>query len=295
MAIMKLKKDQVKFIDDIEVDRYTFTDGIGNISRDLAFEVSRRMSLRTVPSAFQFRLGGAKGLLMVSNKLKGRILQLRPSQIKFSSEYLTLEVVRTSSTISAYLNRQSITLLSALGVKDTVFTRILGDTIGDLNRMLAHPKQALKVLRNSSDSFGIRTFMADIISAGYMERQDPFIKNLINVFRLRMLKNLKEKAKLPVKKGAFLFGAIDETGVLKEGEIFCQVSSGMNQKYRRVIRGECVVYRNPCFHPGDIRVVTAVDCPSLHHLRDLVVFPSVGEQDIPSMCSGGDLDGDEYT
>jgi hypothetical protein len=295
MAVMELRKDQVKTIDDIEVDRYTFTDGIGNISRDLAFEVSRRMSLRTVPSAFQFRLGGAKGLLMVSNKLKGRILQLRPSQKKFTSEYLTLEVVRTSSAISAYLNRQSITLLSALGVKDTVFTQILGDTIGDLNQMFAHPDQALKVLENSSDSFGIRTFMADIISAGYMERQDPFIKNLINVFRLRMLKNLKEKAKLPVKKGAFLFGAIDETGVLKEGEIFCQVSSGMNQKYRRVIRGECVVYRNPCFHPGDIRVVTAVDCPSLHHLRDLVVFPSVGEQDIPSMCSGGDLDGDQYT
>lgn len=44
-----------------------------------------------------------------------------------------------------------------------------------------------------------------------------------------------------------------------------------------------------------IRVVTAVDYPDLHHLKDVIVFPAIGYRDIPSMCSGGKLNGDNYT
>lgn len=55
-----------------------------------------------------------------------------------------------------------------------------------------------------------------------------------------------------------------------------------------------VVYRNPCFHPGDVRLIKALDKSNLQHLID-VVFSSKGVRDIPSMCSGGDLDGDDYT
>ncbi|KAI8342814.1 RNA dependent RNA polymerase-domain-containing protein [Chlamydoabsidia padenii] len=203
MAIMKLKLNQVEYIDDIVINDYTFSDGVGNISCDLADDVRKRLSLRCIPSAFQFRLGGAKGVLMVSNKLKGRKIQLRPSQVKFNSDHYMLEIVRTSSNISAYLNRQAITLLSTLGVEDNVFMSKFRATIKDLNRMLAHPKEATKILRRYSDSFGIRSFMADIVGAGFLERKDPFIKNLLNVFRLRMLKNLKEKAKIPIQNGAF--------------------------------------------------------------------------------------------
>ncbi|CAO3579317.1 unnamed protein product [Absidia cylindrospora] len=71
MAIMQLRKNQVEYIDDIILNNYTFSDGVGNISRGLAKEVARRMSLRVIPSAFQFRLGGAKGILVVSDKLNG--------------------------------------------------------------------------------------------------------------------------------------------------------------------------------------------------------------------------------
>ncbi|ORZ09851.1 RNA dependent RNA polymerase-domain-containing protein [Absidia repens] len=294
-AIFELKKDQVEFINDIVHNGYTFSDGVGNISFELASEVARKMSIRVVPSAFQFRLGGAKGVLMVADKLKGFKVQLRPSQIKFNSDHYMLEVIRTSSHISAYLNRQAITLLSSLGVKDDVFMDKLNAILTSLNGMLAHSEAAIKILQANADEFGTSRFMANIISAGYLERQDPFIKNLLNMFRVIMLKNLKEKAKIHVEKGAFLFGVVDETRSLKANEVFCQVSTDATQTMRTVIKGECVVFRNPCFHPGDIRVVTAVDCPNLHHLKDVLVFSGVGYRDIPSMCSGGDLDGDDYT
>src|SRR5205085_10981349 len=63
----------------------------------------------------------------------------------------------------------------------------------------------------------------------------------------------------------------------------------------KVITGTCVVFRNPCFHPGDIRVVTAVNVKSLDYLVDVLVFPALGYRDLPSQCSGGDLDGDDFT
>ncbi|CAO3579322.1 unnamed protein product [Absidia cylindrospora] len=207
-----------------------------------------------------------------------------------------LEIVRTSSYIPAFLNRQAITLLSSLGVTDGAFMVKLNTVLHGLKVMLENPKTAIKILQDYPDSFGIASFMTRMIKAGFLERQDPFIKNLLNMFRLRTLKNLKEKAKLPVDKGAFVFGVVDESGVLKEGEIFCQVTNDLERKERFVITGRCIVYRNPCFHPGDVRVLNAVDHPELRkRLVNVVAFPRVGERDIPSMCSGGDLDGDEYT
>ena len=41
-------------------------------------------------------------------------------------------------------------------------------------------------------------------------------------------------------------------------------------------------------------MVRAVNVPALHHLKNVVVFPSTGDRDLASMCSGGDLDGDDY-
>jgi hypothetical protein len=97
-------------------------------------------------------------------------------------------------------------------------------------------------------------------------------------------------------KGAYLLGVMDELGVLEEGEVFVQINdTSLGGKRHQIVEGEVVVFRNPCFHPGDVRVVTAVNRPELHYLEDVVVFSSKGDRDIPSMCSGGDLDGDDYT
>lgn len=57
----------------------------------------------------------------------------------------------------------------------------------------------------------------------------------------------------------------------------------------------CVIGRAPALHPGDLRVVRAVDKPELRYLYNVLVMPAVGDQDVSSMCSGGDLDGDDYT
>ncbi|ORY92106.1 RNA dependent RNA polymerase-domain-containing protein [Syncephalastrum racemosum] len=295
-SITRLEGSEMEQIDDIERNGYTFSDGVGKISAKLAKEIAIKMELRTVPCAFQFRFGGAKGVLSVSNFLEGRKIQLRPSQIKFSSTHYELEIIRFSTLIPGYLNRQAITILSALGISDEIFMDKMDRMIALMNNILKNPDDAHRALMSNLDEFGTARMMARIIKAGFLTRRDPYIINLLNMFRVAMLKDLKKKAKIHIPKGAFLLGVIDETNTLQEGEVFCQISVEKNDGARRhIITGEAVVFRNPCFHPGDVRKVQAVDRPELHHLHDVLVFSSQGFRDLPSMLSGGDLDGDDYT
>lgn len=68
----------------------------------------------------------------------------------------------------------------------------------------------------------------------------------------------------------------------------------MNQVEQKIIEGKLIVSRNPCTHPGDVRLLKGVNRPEFHHLNNVVVFPSTGERPLCNMMSGGDLDGDVY-
>ena len=68
----------------------------------------------------------------------------------------------------------------------------------------------------------------------------------------------------------------------------------MNQVEQKIIQSKVIVSRNPCTHPGDVRLLNAVDRPEFHHLNNVIVFPSTGDRPLCNMMSGGDLDGDVY-
>lgn len=46
----------------------------------------------------------------------------------------------------------------------------------------------------------------------------------------------------------------------------------------KIIEGDVVVTRNPCVHPGDLRVLQAVDNHALRYLFNVVVFSSKGDR-----------------
>jgi hypothetical protein len=58
------------------------------------------------------------------------------------------------------------------------------------------------------------------------------------------------------------------------------------------------VTKNPCLHPGDIKILTAVKnqkcLQNLSHHVNVIVFSSKGFRPIQNQISGGDLDGDIY-
>ncbi|KAK5239176.1 hypothetical protein LTR40_014772, partial [Exophiala xenobiotica] len=113
------KKDPIP---DIVNGRYTFTDGVGKISQLTAQLVHSHLKLKgPVPSAFQFRLGGCKGVLVIDPDLSGLDIKIRPSQYKFDSTSDELEIIRVSEFWQPFLNRQLILVLSDLGVPDKVF------------------------------------------------------------------------------------------------------------------------------------------------------------------------------
>ena len=104
--------NEIEDIIDIEIDRevegepvrYCFTDGIGNISGELASLINQEYGLDKC-SAYQIRMGGVKGVLMYDDKLRGKKVQIRPSQKKFASPDTQLEVIRCATYSQGFLNR----------------------------------------------------------------------------------------------------------------------------------------------------------------------------------------------
>ena len=76
---------------------------------------------------------------------------------------------------------------------------------------------------------------------------------------------------------------------MEQAEIISSIDS-----IAEIIEGNMLITRNPCTHPGDIRLVTCVDKPELRYLFNVVVFSQHGERPQPNKMSGGDLDGDVY-
>lgn len=93
------------------------------------------------------------------------------------------------------------------------------------------------------------------------------------------MKDLVEKSKIPIHKedGRVLLGVLDETRTLQYGQVFIQITQGLLEDLgdKIVIKQRVVISKNPCLHPGDVRVFDAVDVKSLHHMVDVVVFPAV--------------------
>jgi len=296
-------------IPDIERHGYCFSDGVGRMSPILAVLITTQMigSRRTtsetyMSSCFQFRLGGHKGVLVVSPELTNCEIQMRESQMKFWSPHKDLEIIRCSQFASASLNRQLIQVMSSLGVPDDFFLEKLKQILGDFSAAVSDQSKAQELLTKHIDPNHMTLEIANLVRGGFMKTKEPFVISLMHLWRAWTIKYLKEKAKITIDDGAFLLGVVDETASLKGfyhdtedvlPEIFCQVTD-VNTDLPRVITGPVIVARNPSLHPGDVRLVEAVDRPQLHHLVDVVVFPQTGDRDLPSMLSGGDLDGDDY-
>ena len=309
--------------------KYTFTDGVGLISQLVAQIACTEIGILSggdneLPSVLQFRLGGSKGVLAVWPGIaKKKEIRIRPSQYKFHADYEGLEVIRWSQFSGANLNRQLILVLTSLCVPNRVFLKMLSDQLSGLQRAMTDQKVAIEQLRDHVDANQMVFTLMKMVLDGFFRARDPFMMSLMQLWRAWCIKYLKEKARLAVRDGATLLGCVDELGVLKghsnddycklmEGqlsskaervaalpEVFVQIQRNRGPIQERtnkleVLTGIMILARNPSLHPGDIRVVRAVDNPKLRHMKDCIVFPRTGDRDISGMCSGGDLDGDDY-
>ncbi|KAJ1983528.1 hypothetical protein H4R34_001214 [Dimargaris verticillata] len=296
IPVRDVQPHEITVLEDVKAHGYTFSDGVGLISPTLMTQVAQAMSLSTMPSAVQFRLGGYKGVLTLAPWLKGSTqLMLRISQRKFQSCHQMLEIVQPAHATPCFLNRQIILLLSTLGLSDAPLLAVQEQATKKFGALLNDPLVAREVLQLYTNDFHLGDFATTAITAGFFRTQDPFLMRCLQVMQTSHQRAILSRARIPVTRGARLMGILDEYGVLNENEIFVHLSNPPTGDTNPIITGLCTIFRNPCFHPGDVRVVKAVDHPALRYLKDVVVFPAVGQRDLPSQLSGGDLDGDFFS
>ncbi|KAI3778791.1 hypothetical protein L2E82_08176 [Cichorium intybus] len=303
---LSVARHEVLKIPDVEIVRngvkYTFSDGIGKISAEFAKRVSVKCGYDFIPSAFQIRYGGYKGVVAVDPTSSTK-LSLRKSMCKFESDNTKLDVLAISKYQPCYINRQLITLLSTLGVRDHAFEKKQKDAVDLLDAVLTEPMKAQEALELMSPGENTN-IMKEMLSCGYKPNAEPFLSMMLQVFRATKLLELRTKTRIFVPKGRAMMGCLDETRTLEYGEVFVQFSSAGRRRLNDdgshggrtcgIVVGKVVVAKNPCLHPGDVRVLRAVNVPGLHHMVDCVVFPQKGHRPHPNECSGSDLDGDIY-
>ncbi len=271
--------------DDVEIASGNFTDGCGALSINLATQIRMPKGLPVdtdyLPSVYQIRYQGCKGVVMVDPRLKGQCLLLRPSMKKFdpgSKPFRELWLCDQSKPYTfGHLNRQFIMLLSSLGVKDEVFLRIQEEHFRLLKTMKTDPTSAFTLLQfDNQPDLAYRT---ELLSG-----------KVLSDLRKKLVRQL-DKLRLLIPDSRNVFGVCDPTGKLQYGECFFRYTE---RGLPKTLCGSVVVAKNPCYLLGDVRVLKCVSVPGLDHLVDCIVFPIQGDRPHPSEIAGSDLDGDQY-
>ncbi|KAL4102691.1 hypothetical protein PRIC1_006434 [Phytophthora ramorum] len=292
-------------VKDIENELYTFTDGCGEIALIGAESIKETLHLGYTPSAFQIRLGGAKGVLVVSDLANTNVSRedsvvLRESMSKFKSNHTMLEIVACAGKSEAYLTRQSVLILNDLGINEEVFLEMQEEFLSDLRSFIASNDGAYFELKGVLPPSIIWSVDVLIGQLGVKVLVDDFLSSLARTIYHYRLANTVMRARIPIAKGRTLMGVADFTGTLAYGEVFVQYSeTDEDTGIDRAVTLDSIdvaVHRSPCHHPGDIRVLRCrADVPlQLRQLKDCIVFPSQGPRPHPDECTGGDLDGDMF-
>ena len=195
------------------------------------------------------------------------------------------------------LNRQFIKIFEDLGIPDAVFVNLQEEAVEELRQTAANNINAASFLDQTECTKATRMpgliVHLDQLSLDY--RQDTFLYKVVEMLVVTRLRDIKYRGRIPVDSGATLYGIMDETGELAEGEIFVITEAPPEGGRKVLVKDRVVVTQSPAMHPGDIQIVNAVnvrpDSP-LQQLSDVIVFSQHGSRDLPSQLSGGDLDGE---
>ncbi|KAA1468672.1 RdRP-domain-containing protein [Dentipellis sp. KUC8613] len=314
-ASVRVEAEKVFTLQDVmdESSKWCFTDGVGTISLELAkdiWRVLRQAGKRStrgavgIPRAFQIRLMGSKGMLSVDHRLSGRIINLRPSMIKFDAPDSTeVEIAQAFVRPSLYyLNRPLIMILEGLGVRYEVFECLQRDAVQGVKRSAESYANAARILEQYGlgASFRLPSVLLGLSKLGLQPSSgDDFYQRMLNFAIHHILRDLKHHARIPVPNGYTLVGVADIHGYLREGQIFACVKDPQTH-CRTYLKGKTLISRSPTIHPGDVQCVEAIGEPpagspfASESLANTVVFSIGGDRPLPSYLGGGDLDGDTY-
>ncbi|KAK3729805.1 hypothetical protein QZH41_013336, partial [Actinostola sp. cb2023] len=315
---ISLRVDELEDIDDVERGGYIFTDGCGLMSEELSREIQRSHRLSHQPSVVQIRYQGYKGVLLHCPELQGVKVRFRKSMKKFSipegvvrQRCTTLGVVEYSKPYSnAFLNTQlAMVVADNHGPQGWNYLLQLQRDFYDMLRYLSNDKDtALRYLTIT----GRTDLLTRLREQGITRRIQTQLEKIRRKELEKMLKDdvvrdttnddeqqeeRKCKLRVLVPRARLVFGVSDPYGELEYDEVFFRPILPETEFAAFFDAQKVVVGRNPCYYPGDVRVLKLAkveDKLRYAHLSDCIVFPIKGPRPHPHDCSGGDLDGDKY-
>ena len=289
-----IAEKDVLFVDDIENKNGNFTDGCGSVSIRLAKAVIEGAGLDLedyLPSVYQIRYNGCKGVVSIDPNAKQPGLILRKSMKKFESGTKPFNSIWLCDYSKPYsygkLNKQFIMLLSGLGISDQIFLNKQQQFFEMIEQMTTSSEVATKMfLWNNQPDLARATVKCQNLASESNKHLYQAVCSLKHKYIDKLL-----KLSIFVEESRLVFGVCDQFNILEYGQCFIRPTI---RGKPHTVTGKVVIAKNPCYLLGDVRVLSAVDHPKLHHLVDCVVFPTKGKQPHPNEIAGSDLDGDEY-
>ena len=136
MGLIKLYK-HIEVIPEVEVGKYKFTDGWGEIQKNIADEIAKSHFNMNQWSAFQVRIGWYKGVLLSNSFAEDKVIRVRDSMKKFepNDPNLNLEIIKPAKYWQGFLNNQILLILYSNGVNFKTLETIQDEYISRLLKL----------------------------------------------------------------------------------------------------------------------------------------------------------------
>ncbi|KZV93846.1 RdRP-domain-containing protein, partial [Exidia glandulosa HHB12029] len=315
-----LDPSEIEQIPDIySEDGNLMTDGCSPISPELGVEMNaylfrnkaRIAEWEDVVNVYQFRQGGAKGVVFVDSSLAGRrVMRLRPSQIKFPAfQSLTVEVANYARPSRMYLNRPLIMTLETLGVRCKAFMRLQEHVLRDSHAAATSIRDFIPILGKLGTQYSLRYVLEQLtdLQCGFRDDcsendgivlDDIFFTEMVQSVLWEILRSIKYNARIAVPESWTLLGLADNDNILQEGQVMAYI---VDDEYKngKWLEGPALICRSPVMHPGDVQMVTAISppqgsAPARNPLVNSIVFSTQGQRSLATCLAAGDFDGDSY-
>jgi hypothetical protein len=236
-----------------------------------------------IPSAFQIRYRGFKGMLVVNKELTGNTIQFTRSMLKFESTIdQHIFVVGVSQPAPpTVLSSELVIMFEGCSSKQVALFEYLRRFVVD-ERIDNANQSLVSLMRNPRTFLKYMKVEDDIIERCCGEYPDAHLSQL-PVFASRIL-----SLNAPLPNSAHLYGVADFSRTLLPDEVFLCIPG--------LFAGASVVItKTPALRKSDLRVYKAViDRAELNHLRDVVVFSTRSDDLASNQLSNADLDGDHF-
>ncbi|OBT84064.1 hypothetical protein VE02_07037 [Pseudogymnoascus sp. 03VT05] len=268
-ATVKLSAAQIKFAPNdchSTSANEVMNDGCGQISRKLAHNIAQMLNLDYTPSAFQARIGGAKGMWIVDVKDFGdkTYIKIYPSQVKWDNRsffvdpcHKVFEVIRWSEPVcSATLNLQFLPILedrgrnNGNGMRKALSQLLENGLTFEIGRQLAamdSPQAFRKWVRETDPGItdrikhgqvaywaGLPKSQGDklnlLLDSGFSPKELHFLRDLTWKANVAKGEILKTKLNISVGRSAYLPMVVDFAGILGPREVHIGFSTAFKDE-----------------------------------------------------------------